>query len=218
MVHLGPLYIAQYITVEVAAQSMGGILIRQAMFDTPYVGVFPPTLWISDVVTAGTPHNGGLVPGAAGLGYFAGCASPCLQVYQMQADNALMQNLNSTTFRYGFGRDPSGGNSGGTDWTTFSSEGDWQVLSNCTRTEWVGSPPWQVGNRGICGFMPGATHFVDYIGPSPWYDHGGYLGDNSTAWDANVVYSDNNGGNYVTTSGMIHASYEMYEAILYSSW
>lgn len=97
------------------------------------------------------------------------------------------------------------------------SDHDTEVLANCAgNIEWMGAP------RGLtvasCGLMPGATHFVIYPGPNPTYDHGGYLTDPATTWDANEEYSDNNGGSWVSTSNSAHSIITMYYAILYSSW
>ena len=165
-------YTSQGITVAVVAHSMGGILIRQAMNDTPYEIQFPPYLMISDVATAGSPHQG-LTAGAAwGLGIKDGCPGNCTQVAQMEAYNALMSNMNSTSFRGGFARNPQG--NGGTDWTTMSSEND-EVLQWCVAGESLGAPS-GVDATELCGLMPGATHFVIYPGPSPslqswWISH-----------------------------------------------
>lgn len=196
----------------VIAHSMGGILIRQALFDTPYVTAFPPYLQVTDVATAGTPHNHGLIDGAAGVYIWKGCTSPCLQVNQMQASNGVMQWLNSLDIRGGFGRNPQG--SGGTDWTTIGSNQD-SALAWCVSSEPRGAP-YQVTN--YCGYMPGATHFVVYLGGYPVYDHGGYLTDANTAFDANVAYSDSNATGWVVTTSMAHSINTMYHAILYSGW
>ena len=201
--------------VAVVAHSMGGILIRQAMNDTPYVGAFPPYLKITDVVTAGTPHQG-LAQGAAGVYEHAGCPGNCLQVAQMENTDPLMSNMNSTSVRGGFGRNPQG--AGGTDWTTMSSDFD-DVLGNAcdpTTLHSLGAPAGLT--YGSCGLMPGATHFVLYPGPNPTYLHGGYLTDLVTTWTANEEYSDNNGVNWVWASNSEHSIFTMYEAILYSSW
>lgn len=201
-------------TISVIAHSLGGILIRQAMNDTPYVVAFPPHLKISDVATAGTPHQG-LLTGAAGVWiHTQGCADPCTQVFQMQADNAMMSNMNSTSVRGGFGRNPQG--SGGTDWTTMGSDND-EVLQNCAGVERLGAPG-SLGDESLCGMMPGAKHFVAYPGPSPIYHHGDYLTDNNTTWNAYEDYSDNNGGTWYVVSNSEHSIYTMYYAILYSTW
>jgi hypothetical protein len=207
-------------TIAVVAHSMGGILIRQAMNDTPYVGAFPPYLKISDVATLGAPHQG-LMDGAAGfLSYFQGCPGNCVEVYQMQRSNAMMSNLNSTTVRGGFGRNPQG--SGGTDWTTIASNGDEVLNDGCTVSSERKGAPGNVEIGTVCGFMPGATHFFAYAGATPEYCHtcsSSYLTDESTAWNADANYSDNNGGTWVTaTADTTHSIQTVYYAILYSSW
>lgn len=200
--------------VAVVSHSLGGILIRQAMNDTPYVGAFPPYLKVTDVVTAGTPHQGLSTIAAWEQETFSGCPGNCIEVYQMQGNNALMSNMNSTSFRGGFARNPQG--YGGTDWTSMASEHD-EVLGTCFSTLDSKGAPDGVTSAS-CGLMPGGTHFVIYPGPSPTYDHGGYLSDESSGWDAKVEYSDNNGGTWYTSTGMPHSILTMYYGILYSSW
>lgn len=215
-------YYTQYgTTVAVVAHSMGGILIRQAMNDTPYIGAFPPYLKISDVATAGSPHQGLGIDAAwdAEHGWIINqptCPGNCIEVYQMQVDNPLMQNLNSTSFRNGFARNPQG--SGGTDWTNLASNND-ELLSNlCTTNNDRRGAPSNVSNTAACGWMPGATHFVDYPGSYPNYCHGCYLTDTNTSWNATEVYSDNNGGSWASVGNSEHSIFTMYYAILYSSW
>lgn len=191
------------------------------MNDTPYVGAFPPYLMVSDVATAGSPHQG-LGVGAAWAaehGSWANqtnCPGNCTEVYQMQVDNPLMQNLNSTSFRSGFGRNPQG--AGGTDWTNLASNND-EVLSNfCTVNNDTRGAPSNVSNTAACGWMPGATHFVDYPGSYPNYCHGCYLTDTNTTWNATEVFSDNNGGSWASVNNSEHSVFTMYDAILYSNW
>ena len=207
-------YYTHYFTkVAVIAHSMGGILIRQALNDTPYIAAFPPYLTVTDVATAGTPHQG-LSGGAAWWEQRQGCPGDCVQVAQMESANALMSNMNSTSWRNGFARNPQG--YGGTDWTTMSSQAD-EVLYWWGSVEGLGSPN-SVTATELCGLMPGAGHFVIYPGPSPLYNHGGYLIDPSTSWSANEIFSDNNGRNWVTTSTSAHSIWTMYFAVQFSYW
>jgi hypothetical protein len=200
--------------IAVLAHSMGGLIVRQALADTPYVTAFPPYLNISDVATAGTPHQG-LVDDAAGvLQIFSGCPGNCFEVDQMQRDSGFMQDLNSTSFRGGFGRNPQG--SGGTDWTTMGSDND-EVLQGCpSDIETLGAP--EGLNPDICGMMPGATHFVLYPGPNPNYNHGGYLTDESTTANADEEFSDNHHVTWTSASNSFHSIYTLYNAILLSTW
>jgi hypothetical protein len=212
------------VTIAVVAFSFGGILIRQAMSDTPYRTEFPPYLLISDVATMGTPHQG-LAGGTAWLFSHAPswfptgtCPGNCVEVSQMEVTNGVNKDLNSTSFRGGFGRDPQG--SGGTDWTTMASNND-EVLAFCTGNEESRGAPPNVNGATICGFMPGATHLIAYSGSSPEYCHvcqNSYRQDESTAWNADMSYSDNNGGTWYTVSGMVHSVHAAYLAILYSDW
>ncbi len=209
------------VAVKLIGHSAGGIIIRQAMNDTPYETAFPPYLTIEDVVTAGTPHQG--MAATAAQVYCGGC----LEVEQIQADNAMMQNMNSSSVRGGFGRNPQGNT--GTDWTTMASANDSVLYLGCAgATDWFGG---HLGNANqdsgvngeYCGFMPGATHLDAYTGPPTYYEHGDYLTDTSTGWDAKVSYSDNNGGNWTDacstcTYKMTHSIQTMLYAVSYTSW
>jgi hypothetical protein len=96
-----------------------------------------------------------------------------------------------------------------------------EVLAGCTLFSERKGAPSNVNISTLCGFMPGATHFVAYAGTSPEYCHvcqNSYRQDNSTAWNANMSYSDNNGGTWYTVSGMVHSNFEVYLAILNSDW
>ena len=106
--------------VQVVAHSMGGIIIRQAMFDTTYETRFPPYLFIDNVVTAGTPHQGLGSYASVGYNIWYHCGN-CIQVYDMEDTNPIMINLNSTSYRSGFGRDPGAPGWESTDWTTMIS-------------------------------------------------------------------------------------------------
>jgi pimeloyl-ACP methyl ester carboxylesterase len=198
------------VAVKLIGHSMGGILIRQTLADTPYVGAFPPYITVEDVATAGSPHQGMISASA-----FFYCGS-CSQVAQIEQANSFMQWLNSTTIRGGFGRDPQGNT--GTDWTTMSSFDD-EVLAWCASVfdsfnGYISSH----SNAIECGFMPGATHLVAYIGPTPDYNHGGYLTDEATTWDADMSYSDSNGQYWSTSVSMPHSIKTMMYAISYTSW
>jgi hypothetical protein len=203
-------------TVAVMGHSMGGILIRQAMNDTPYVGLFPPYVKISDVATVGAPHQG-LKSGSAWVwSTFQGCPGNCVEVSQMERANALMSNMNSTSFRGGFARNPQG--SGGTDWTTMSSNNDELLSNGCTSSSERKGAPSIVSTTAACGLMPGATHFVVYPGSFPNYCHGCYLTDSDTTWNATEAYSDTNGSVWYSGSSDEHSIFTLYYAILYSSW
>ena len=204
--------------IGIVAFSLGGIIIRQAMTDTVYRTEFPPYLFISDVATMGSPHQGVADGAAKYMNIAKGCPGNCVEIDQIQASNGVMFDLNSTSFRGGFGRDPQG--ESGTDWTTMASNND-EVLAFCTASSERKGAPTNVNGATICGFMPGATHLIAYSGASPEYCHvcqNSYRQDNSTAWNADVSYSDNNGGTWTTVSGMVHSNLDAYYAILYSDW
>ncbi len=223
--------------VQVVAHSMGGIIIRQAMFDTPFETRFPPYLRIDNVVTAGTPHQGLDAGAALGMISIRKCNWPCTQIAQLEAYNPLMSNLNSTSFRSGFGRDPAAPGWGSTDWSTMISGVDGTI------GQWPNSSPETLNFPNnpylfnyfpklyvseLDGLMPGATHFVVYPyyydnGTSltehqPYYRHGGYLVDTNTHWDAYAMFSNNNGYYWTTSFTWTDSIQTMLYAILYTSW
>lgn len=210
--------------VEVIAHSMGGIPIRQAMTDTEFFTQLPPYLDITDVATAETPHQGILSASAffAAFPWLGPCASPCVEVSQMEASNPIIVNLNSTSAYCnlgwcGFGRNPQG--NGGTDWTNISARQDPVMYG-------AGSPnPQQMGcPYGIectvmaVGWIPGATHFVGYPGSNPSYDHGSVLTDTRTSWTATEDWSDNNGSSWSHANTSEYSLFTLTYAALYSSW
>jgi pimeloyl-ACP methyl ester carboxylesterase len=183
-------YTQRGVAVKIISHSMGGIIARQALFDTPYMTQLPPYIMVEDVVTAGTPHQG--LPDASA---WAMCSS-CSQVAQMEYNNPLMANINSSSFRGGFGNDPQGNT--GTDWTTMASEND-EVLN-----AFFGS-----ADRGL---MNNATHKVKYLNPGA-YNHGGYLVDASDSVTAHDSISNNAGANWTTTTTFTHSIKTMFNAI-----
>ena len=137
----------------------------------------------------------------------------------MEDYNTMMTNMNSTTWRSGFGRDPQG--SGGTDWTTMGGNYDSWLQAGNPLSERHGAPfggYYLAQSVELTALMPGATHFVFYPVDPPAYDHGGYLTDSNTTWNANEDYSDNNGGTWASVSNSEHSIYTLYEAILLSTW
>lgn len=94
--------------VDVAAHSMGGLIVRYAMWQTAAGNVnFPPRLLVEDIVTMGTPHDG------------TNNANFCLldtQCQEMKPDSTFMNNLRN------YARNPQG--AGGTDWTVIGAHDD----------------------------------------------------------------------------------------------
>jgi triacylglycerol esterase/lipase EstA (alpha/beta hydrolase family) len=97
--------------VDVVAHSMGGLVVRAALYHVSKGTTgFPPYLYIEDVVTLGTPHNG------ANIGQLNLCAH-ALQCRQMRE---------GSNFFKGLPRTPSVSDMG-TDWTAVSSYDDGTV-------------------------------------------------------------------------------------------
>ena len=155
----------------------------------------------------------------------------------MEDTNPIMINLNSTSYRSGFGRDPGAPGWESTDWTTMISGVD-DVVSfwpnnNPDSLNFPDNPyllfymP-KLRVTELDGLMPGATHFVVYpyyytdggyfTEHQPYYNHGGYLVDTNTNWDAYAIFSNNNGANWTTTFTMKDSIQTMLYAILYTTW
>jgi triacylglycerol esterase/lipase EstA (alpha/beta hydrolase family) len=102
--------------VDVVAHSMGGLVVRSAMYHvrkgTPG---FPPYLYIEDVVTLGTPHNG-----ASDFQLNLCAFHDALQCRQMRKGSNFLNGLPQT---------PSKSHMG-TDWTVVSSYDDKTVSAS----------------------------------------------------------------------------------------
>lgn len=96
--------------VDLVGHSMGGIIIRWALYATPRSGsAFPPNLYVPGVVTFASPHDG--VPPWSNLQ-----CNFCVQLSQLQTDSSVMGELKQ------LGRNPQGtGGSGVTVWTIMGS-------------------------------------------------------------------------------------------------
>lgn len=97
-------------TVEIVAHSMGGLIVRWMLYAfannaTIGQGVFPSALYVNDVYTVSTPHNG------TSYAFLGGS----YQAEEMQTGSTFVNAINATTS----GRNPQGTN--GTDWTTMGN-------------------------------------------------------------------------------------------------
>ncbi len=122
------------ITLEIVAHSMGGLIVRSAMYQVQnrdrlgLTDFFPPSLGlIPEVITFGTPHAGVL-----NLGVFKGFFNQ--QAQEMVENSPFMQKLMAGAIS------PQAGN---TDWTLISSDCD--IIA---------------GNSGVS--MPGASQKIIY--------------------------------------------------------
>lgn len=135
--------------VDLVGHSMGGIIIRWALYATPRSGLaFPPNLFVPGVVTLNTPHAG--VFPQANL-----TCGRCLQLKQLETDlsDSIINELLVT------GRNPQGtGGTGTTAWTIMGSVCDQYV-----------------GDYSVRGMD--ALHKVWYR--SPCYGHGEILWQDS---------------------------------------
>jgi hypothetical protein len=160
--------------VEIVAHSMGGLIVRNALYQVQQHKRFMPPgpLLVSDVVTIATPHGG--VPSAQeGLGVLADIANfricgDCQQFLQMNVFSTFMNQMADSA------QSPQGGQ--GTDWTLIGQGGpDINGVTECDFADLQLNSP---------VYMDGA-HKVIY--ETPCYDHGAYLGDQSDIPNASAL-------------------------------
>jgi len=149
--------------VDIVAHSMGGLIVRYALAQVERGNPdFPPRLYVNDVVTLGTPHDGAIG------GWLLGCVAITLgakQCSEMGEGSDFIQWLNANA------NNPQGAN--GTDWTTIASEDDQRV-----------SGPSGVG-------MGVHTHKVDYLETSN-IQHDDYRSVTRQIEDADVTWRNDN--------------------------
>lgn len=181
--------------VQLVGHSMGGLLIRWALYDTPIDFYLPPYLMVQDAVTMATPHGGIPIVGAAIF-----LCGNCWQGNQMRTNNAFWETLNT------YGQNPQGAG-WGTDWTLMGS--------SCESFYNIFDPgvSWQSALD-----MDGG-HKTEYLNP-PCYDHGAYLTDTSTNDIAHADYCTGCKRDvlYYATNYWPHSLYNMYFALQYSTW
>lgn len=101
--------------VDVVAHSMGGLVVRAALYHVKKGSPgFPPYLYIEDVVTLGTPHNGASMGQLTLCGAFMGTPRQC---NQMAPGSDFLDDLPQTPSKSAMG----------TDWTAVSSYDDTTV-------------------------------------------------------------------------------------------
>lgn len=180
-------YTAQGIPVQLVGHSLGGIIIRYAMYkagqsdyyynsDYAYTLNFAPPALVTDVVTLETPHGGVPGPIASGL------CNDCLEGRELDLNdnNTFMQDLIS---------DPASATPNGSGMTQWNMIGsgcnlDWTIsLNNCLGEGFNTSTKMQGGNK----YKFDCQNFTT----SSCYNHNGVLTDSSTALDENIDYCGN---------------------------
>ncbi|HEX6544245.1 MAG TPA: hypothetical protein VF040_20990, partial [Ktedonobacterales bacterium] len=170
--------------VVVVAHSMGGLIIRDALYlasrkpGSPPLpsGLYPDHLLVPAVVTLATPHIG-LPDWQTSAFEWASCAGSstptCSQpTYMSTASNPWLTDLINN------GTSPQG--TGGTKWETQALIHSQRVLQGDPATGCHGQPAWgtDVPTKGdpVGEVMAGAHQIFYYL---PCYTHGGYLEDSS---------------------------------------
>ncbi len=181
--------------VQLVGHSMGGLIIRWALYATPFDPNLPPYIGVQDVVTFATPHAGIPVAGAA----FFICFE-CLQAQEMRNNNAFMVELTN------YGQNPQGAG-WGTDWSIYGSSCEsWYNIFD-PGVDWHSS----------LGMY--SEHKVEFLNP-PCYDHGGYLPDTSNSDNLTVHWSSNSGSDAVgnTSATWAHSLHAMLMALSSASY
>ncbi|MFH9196036.1 esterase/lipase family protein [Streptomyces anulatus] len=100
-------YSKKGVKLDVVAHSMGGLVVRAALYHTAKRSAgFPPYVHVEDVVTLGTPHGG--------TNWGSACKALWQQCADMKAGSAFLKALGSSLPNSRMG----------TDWTTISSYDD----------------------------------------------------------------------------------------------
>jgi Putative serine esterase (DUF676) len=147
--------------VDVVAHSMGGLIIRYAIAQTQRDNAdFPPYLLVEDVVTMGTPHGGGK--------WNSFCFWCPLQVDQMAMGSDFLNWLQDYAW------EPDG--SGGTQWSTFGSDGDGYVAADRAAAT--------AHDRDPINVYMGSCHKTWYRGGA--IAHTDFLHDTQEAWTADA--------------------------------
>lgn len=197
--------------IEIVAHSMGGLIVRDAIYGTSVthqVPPYPPTLGsISDVVTFATPH-GGTLPGSSLI-----CGG-CTEASEMQSTSSFMN--------YMFNHEQSPQTNNGTDWTMIGDSGD--TYSCDIAVTGPESTYMKVGHRSVF------TNRCYSHGPDP-SGHTSYLEDTNDANDLSILWCDNAyptcplpsdpGPNYPswnTLNSAPHSLHHMMYALWLSNW
>jgi hypothetical protein len=163
-------------TVDIVAHSMGGLIVRWALYQIQaHDPVFPPVLYVQDVVTLSTPHNG-IQDGYNNLSWCAGT----LQCTQMTVGSSFLAELRSS------GMDPQA--TGGTVWTAEGSS-SCDIMTAAQSTD--------MGDVHKIIFEGTAQPYC--------YDHTGYLTDTSDAADMPAQFTNPGDPAFTTTSTGAHS-------------
>jgi hypothetical protein len=168
---------SQGITVDAVGHSMGGLILRYALYGVQsHNPDFPPYLYVEDVVTLGTPHLG------------SGWASGCTWSYecvQMENGSSFINFLSSSA--------PNPQATGGTDWTTIGSyddgivaEGSAVGMSSAHKVKYINP------SIGHSDYMNDTSDTSDadvewWDTPGPWYSW--YDAPHVVRWsDSSLLY------------------------------
>ena len=188
-------YTTQGIPVQLVGHSLGGIIIRYAMYeagqsvfyynsDYAYTLNFAPPALVTDVVTFGTPHAG--IPATIANDILCGTGvlflSGCEEGDELDSSSSFMQNLIT---------DPNSATPNG------QSQTQWNMIGSQCGIDFA-FPGTQRGcafeNENTSLQMQGGNKYYylcQWFSDSSCYSHNGYLQDSSPALDENIDYCGN---------------------------
>ncbi len=182
-------YSVQNRNVWIIAHSMGGLLVRDALFQVEsHNPAYPPFLYVPGVVTFATPHGGITLGGAAGF-----LCGGCVQASNMQTNGSPPCNsipsppvcfistlLTETNAPMGSPGEP-------TEWTDMGSSGESWLNGGVDPSSSLALPPSRPGYP--------AVHKIEYTNvpgqSNNPYHHGDYLFDTDGNLDATANVCDN---------------------------
>lgn len=158
--------------MTIEADSQGGLLVRWMLYRiNAHDAAFPNALYVQQVITTATPHNGATAPNAV----LRTCsAADTTQGCEDRTGSDFLSELNK------YALNPQG--TGGTDWSLMGSAGDlWVPADSAINMGGV--------HKVVYRSVPGAGCSSDPplgAGCPPSYNHGDYYKDDSRATDATV--------------------------------
>jgi hypothetical protein len=131
-------YTSQQVSVDLMGHSMGGLIARAAINGVRNGSAedpdWPPYLYVEDVVTLGTPHDG--------TDFAAFCATIShLQCQQMRYGSGFLNWLSES-------ENPQ--STQGTDWTVIGSGDDGIISQSSALGMSAGHSVWYYGGQGLC--------------------------------------------------------------------
>ena len=192
-------YTSHGTVVSIASHSMGGLIARWALYGVQnhLSNAFPPYLYVQDVVTLSTPHDGLGDVNNAGLTaaqYNAVWCGTYTECTEMTPGSAFLNELHQS------GMNPQPNYP--TDWTAIGASASCDIMTFTEASDM------------------GDVHKVDYTASSgpTCYNHSSYTTDTSTATDAPVSYRGPGQSGYTVIGNGDHSLQWVWKALTSASW